>query len=214
MDENKNGEMSVDELLEKLKASLQADEPKDETPTEKVEDDEIKKAVASAIGEVEEPVEEPIVIGTVVEPETQEEPEVVEVAEVIEAVEEALEPEEPQEAETEELSEELKEETPVINDDDIFAAWGIDRTELSNNEPILPEETGEVADEVPYEPPTVSNTKVYYIARIESKEGFAARKQSESQQESVEYDRVDYSLIKQALGIEKAIEKEEESQEF
>ena len=49
MDEKKNNEMSVDELLEKLRASLQTDDDVKVSHTD-TEDDDIKKAIAAALG--------------------------------------------------------------------------------------------------------------------------------------------------------------------
>lgn len=193
MDENKNNEMSVDELLEKLKASLQTDDSDVSSSPEKVEDDEIKKAVASAIGESnEESVD--ISVDT----------KITLVAE--EAVEElSKEPE---------VAEESEESAPVINDEDIFAAWGIDRAELPKNEAAEEDEATKESAAPEYGAPVLSKSKAYHISRIESKDGFAARKQNEAQQKSVDYDSVDYSLIRQALGMEKVVKDEAESQSF
>ena len=60
MDKNKNNEMSVDELLEKLRESLQAEDD-EKKPTDAVDDEDIKKVVAAAIDindDATEPTEE------------------------------------------------------------------------------------------------------------------------------------------------------------
>ncbi len=185
MDENKNNEMSVDELLEKLKASLQTDDTEQESVISKSEDDEIKKAVASAIGDIDEKV-------------------------VLENAEEVVLTVEEEDAEAAK-EEDTEDPASPINDDDIFAAWGIDRTELPKNEPVV---IAEEKEEPVYETPVVSALKAYRIVRVESKAAYAERKQSEAQEKSVDYDGVDYSLIKQALGMEKVVKDESEPQSF
>lgn len=168
MDENKNTEMSVDELLEKLKASLADD---DSAVEENVTDAAEESAVAEA-------------------PEETVEPEVVE-----KTAEDEAEESEPQ------GSEGLGE----INEDDIFAAWGIDRADMEQQkaeqlEASLPKALSETQS--PEDIAASAYTKVYYITRVEKKEDFSLRKQAEAQKDAVEYDRTDYSLIKQALGME------------
>ncbi|MBQ6893110.1 MAG: hypothetical protein IJN48_02800, partial [Clostridia bacterium] len=54
-----------------------------------------------------------------------------------------------------------------------------------------------------YTVPAAVSASIYRIARVENKAEYKSRKQSETQKTSVDYDRVDYSLIKQALGMEK-----------
>lgn len=185
MDENKNNEMSVDELLEKLKASLQTDDTEQEVAVSKSEDDEIKKVVASAIGDVEEEEDgEEVAHPTIL---------------IDDEADQGVE-----ESDTDEVA-------SPINDDDIFAAWGIDRIELPEEEPAAV--AVEKAEPV-YEAPSISASKAYRIARVESKTDYAERKQSEVQKKSVDYDGVDYSLIKQALGMEKVIKDENEPQSF
>ncbi len=179
MDEKRNEEMSVDELLEKLKASLASDGDEKATSEKIDEDDDIKRVVAAAIG-VEETVEK-----------AEEAVEEAVVEEAVEAVEET----------TEEITEETAEE-PVaaaqINEEDILAAWGIDREEMQKTQTV---DMSAVKEE--YAAPVAVSTSIYRIARVESKAEHTQRKQTEAQKKSVDYDKVDYSLIKQALGMEK-----------
>lgn len=227
MDDNKNQEMSVDELLEKLKASLQ-DDDKAKEPSETVEDDDIKKAVSEAIGTEEEAEKnacETVEAAEEPEPTAVEEAEPVEV-EALKAAEEAAAAEEPtaDAFATEEASDDT--EAPLfgdeeesasaneegssigqISEDDILAAWGIDRNDIQKK--AVDAESVAAAEEA-YVAPAVAITKLYRIARVEKKEDFRTRKQSETQKKSVDYDRVDYSLIKQALGMEKPAEGTEE----
>ena len=203
MDENKNNEMSVDELLEKLRASLQTDDVK--SSSKPVEDDDIKKAVAEAIGAEDneqnaEDEEENVsdvpeaLAAEEIADDSENEPETEVLEESAEALEEELEVEKP---------------TSAINEEDIFAAWGIERPE----ELTRPEPKTEKEPEA-YVAPAAAKTKIYRILRIESKSAFDTRKQQERQKESVEYDLVDYKLIKQALGMEKLAEKTDEFSVF
>ena len=189
MDENKNSEMSVDELLEKLKASLQAEE-KEEKPVDAAENtDEADADVPEALAAVLEPDV----------PEQAEEADVAFVSAESEAAEEIAEP-----LETAEDSEsEMPAGIAEINEEDIFAAWGIARADMEQKKTEETEVPQSVtpADEMS-EAPNATNAKVYYIARIEKKEDFLLRKQTEAQKNSIDYDRTDYSLIKQALGME------------
>ena len=226
MDDNKNHEMSVDELLEKLKASLQTDNEKEKASSAAVDDDEIKKVVAAALGAEEETTE----AEAKAEAEITAEIEAVEETEV--AMEVEAEPEaearadEPAFDETDEETDDFDLEVPVfetneeveqpaldeeadgdgdfavsqINEDDILAAWGIDRADIPQKS-----QTAEIPAKSKEQPESaaLTNAKIYYIARVENKSDYSARKQTESQKKSVDYDRVDYSLIKQALGMEK-----------
>ena len=173
MDENKNTEMSVDELLEKLKATLAAE---DNTVTE-------EDAVTDTAEETAAPEKE-------------------EIALVTEEVAEPAEVEEPEESD--ELEEPVAEEEAAtigeINEDDICAAGGIDRSDLAHTRTATRNTSDPTADAAPA---ISASTKIYYIARVEHKEDFALRKQAEAQKDAVDYDRTDYSLIKQALGMEK-----------
>ncbi|MBQ8835898.1 MAG: hypothetical protein IJ002_00135 [Clostridia bacterium] len=189
MDENKNNEMSVDELLEKLKASLQTEN--ENTSADNIDgDDEIKKAVEEALGYDEKTEAE-------TEPVETTDPAAESVEESSETVEDVVE-------ETGELTEEAETEaveapTADINEEDILAAWGIDRADV----PEKPQ-TVEVADNADVQQANVSsNTKIYRIARIESKADHSVRKQTESQKKSVDYDRDDCKLLNFALGMEK-----------
>lgn len=192
MEENKNQEMSVDELLAKLKASLAADEEEEKEATETVAE-EIETPEAGEEPEVGEAVETE---ATVKETET---------------VEEAEEPEEPAEPE------ELEEPAAIgqINEEDIFAAWGLDREEVEQQKTETFEAVTKAAAEATAAAATTAAfTKMYHIARVEGKDEFRLRKQTEAQKETVDYDRTDYSLIKQALGMEQPTESESDSQEF
>ena len=220
MDENKNNEMSVDELLEKLKASLQSDGENKNTSSANVDDDEIKKAVAEAIGsgedenaateEAEEATEE-----TVEETAEETAEEVAAVAEeiAVEAEENDVDLDVPVFEKTEAQEETATDDTIAvgqINEDDILAAWGIDRADMPQKA-----QTAEMPAAEKEQPATPSsNAKIYYIAKVESKADHRARKQTESQKKSVDYDRVDYSLIKQALGMEKPSDDMTETQMF
>ena len=172
MEENKNQEMSVDELLAMLKASLEED---GEKPSEKNEVKE-EKEVAEAADVVEETKEIPEE-ETPVEEEISEEPEVIQ--------------------------EEEKPEASRINEADIFAAWGISAADIEqqNSEPA--EENAEEPCETT-EAKTFS--KAYYVTRVEKKDEFRTRKATENQRNTTDYGRTDCSLIKQALGMEKATE--------
>ncbi len=201
MDENKNTEMSVDELLKKLQESLQADEDTKKKPaaksaedTENGAEDELAALAAllhpdadAAVAEnADEPAEE-----SVDEPEESE------------TVEESVEEASADEAEVPEAEEEIA-TIGEINEDDIFAAWGIDRADMEQQkaeqlEASLPKAPTAVEAEAPA---ITDNTKIYHITRIEKKDDFALRKQAEAQKDPIEYDRTDYSLIKQALGME------------
>lgn len=208
MDENKNAEMSVDELLAKLKASLAGDTEEEPAPKEETEVVAEEETVEEAVAEEEEEapaVEEVPAAIEVEEPEDEEAPEVGE------AIEEPVE-EEP--AEESEAAEEATEEPTFapINEEDIFAAWGIDRAEAEQQKTEIFDAVSKADAEMQTETASV-NTKVYYIARVESKEEYALRKQTEAQKETVDYDRTDYSLIKQAMGMEQP-DADSEAQEF
>ncbi|MBR5011722.1 MAG: hypothetical protein IKY12_04115, partial [Clostridia bacterium] len=224
MDENRNNEeMSVDELLERLKASLQEEDEKNESAPVKEEDDEIKKAVAAAIGESVE--DEPIAVQEAEEPVTEvaldeEETEVLtafvgdddlsapaseDVQSVFEAadeeadfeVAEAIEEESAVEDET--AAEDVAESVSAhINEEDIFAAWGINREDMQKTQTI---DMSSVNEE--YVAPVADSVKSYRIARVENRSEYLERKQTEAQKSKTDYDGMDYSLIKQALGMEK-----------
>ena len=100
---------------------------------------------------------------------------------------------------------EMDEPAPLsaVNEEDILAAWGIARGELEKNKQNV-SSVGKTETEPLSETINTKHTRVYTIARIENKEAYALRKQSETQQQAVDYDRTDYTLIKQALGMEKA----------
>ena len=213
MDDNKNREMSVDELLEKLKASLQEDD-KEKEPSEPVEDEDIKKAVSEAIGTEEEAAADETACETVEACKAEEIAEAEAAEEAIAAEEVSAQDEDLNEMEAplfgdEEESASAEEGSSIgqISEEDILAAWGIDRNDIQKKA-VTVETASEPEEE--YVAPTFAITKFYRIARVEKKEEFRTRKQSESQKKSVDYDRVDYSLIKQALGMEKPAEGTEE----
>ena len=281
MEDNKNPEMSVDELLEKLKASLQEDTASEKKSTDK-EFDDITAAVKAAINEdgatedkkdvksdVEElfadtaeedvfeneehesegeeaPVEEVdfSVSGEAVssfdddvrvapdldimqeledeEPADGENAATVEfsvaskmnVNEVLSAIGEDIDSSNLKESDGEEsvdilaevaapdtlADEELR---PSFTEEDIFAAWGIDKNDVVQNSEAA-EESAPEEDSEYVAPVANSNLKIYKIARVEHKAEYSLRKQTESQKSAVDYDRTDCSLIKQALGMEKA----------
>lgn len=91
----------------------------------------------------------------------------------------------------------------AVNEEDILAAWGIARSELEKRKQSASSASQAEPDQ-PRETPTSKHTRVYYITRVEKKDAHALRKQSETQAQTVDYDRTDYTLIKQALGMEKA----------
>ena len=175
MEDNKNQDMSVDELLEMLKASLEDDDKK-EQPV-----DEPAEVKPEESGDAEE---------TVVEEEAEEE----------------ATPDEP-------VSEESA--TLKINQEDLFAAWGITGEDVKVSEQIAEENAVEEAE---VSEPTVESappayTKVYFVTRVESKEEYRIRKATETQRKTTDFNRTDCSLIKQALGMEKITESED-GQEF
>lgn len=210
MEDNKNQELSLDELLAKLKASL-VEEESASAETEKKEE---APSAEETPAEAEAPMEE------------IEEPEAAEPAEAIEETEEVAEPAEEveeteavEETEEDEASEVAAEEAPMpavgtINEEDIFKAWGIDPADIDQQKTEMFEAV-RASEPAPEAAAVVTAaTRVYRIARIENKEDFALRKQTEAQKESVDYDRTDYSLIKQALGMERPAESASDSQEF
>ncbi len=177
MEENKNQDMSVDELLEMLKASLQDD-------VKEPEKEENNEAEVSTDAETD---------GETSEAEVAEETEVTEVSD------------------ENEVSEELA--SLKINQADIFAAWGITADDAINQ--IVFEEETEIekdTDELPFVQGLVY-TKAYYILRVEKKDEYRLRKAAESQRKTTDFGRTDCTLIKQALGMEKISEADDE-QEF
>ena len=189
MDENKNTEMSVDELLKKLQESLQTDESKDAKPADSAADNTEKTDADEDLAALE----------ALLNPGKEAEPEVVQATTEPEPVEEPVQAEEPEELPT----------MGEINEDDIFAAWGIDRADMEQQkkaetvEVSMPRSQTASAESAEKTAPAVTvNTKIYYITRVEKKDEFALRKQTEAQKDSTDYDRTDYSLIKQALGME------------
>nr|MBQ5811691.1 hypothetical protein [Clostridia bacterium] len=173
MAENKNGEMSVEELLKLLEESVkETGEIKEEAPQEEAA--KAEEAIEEVIDAVEETVEE--------------------------AVED-----------TEDASE-IAQELPVsekneITEEDIYTALGITAEELEKQTATAAAaaEAVKEAEDAPLAP-----TKVYYIKSVEKKDEFRLRKAAESQRKTVDYDRDECDLIKQALGIEKAAEYEEQ----
>ncbi len=193
MEENKNTEMSVDELLQKLQESLQTDENGVEKSVKPAEDTD-----ADTLGETAE----------LLHPEKNADEQPTQETDASEISGE-VEKSETFDAEAEQIPEALADfaETSTmgeINEEDIFAAWGINRADMEQQKKA---ETMEVSMPVLPTPdtaasPVSANTKIYYITRIEKKDDFALRKQTEAQKASTDYDRTDYSLIKQALGME------------
>ena len=190
MDENKNSEMSVDELLKKLQESLQADEKQEEKPADSAADNTENTDADEDLAALE----------ALLNPEKDAEPETVQEVSEPETVEEPAPVEEPEELPT----------MGEINEDDIFAAWGIDRADMEQQkkaetiEVSMPRPQTASADTAAA-PTVTANTKIYYITRVEKKDEFALRKQTEAQKDSTDYDRTDYSLIKQALGMEQPL---------
>lgn len=250
MDENKNQEMSVDELLAQLKASLQNTSEKKSAAD--VDDDDIKAAVKAAIDLTEDgakrdaPAEDDVVTAARDEAEVADDPEapateeytedqaedvldevVIPDASVFDDAENTYEEEaaaaktvevkiadveketddeqaesiDVPAAESVETVEDTAEEKVIgsFKEDDILAAWGIDRADLPKKSETDADE--EVIGE--YVAPTAVKSKIYRISRVEKKTEFSLRKQTEAQKSSVDYDKTDYSLIKQALGMEK-----------
>ena len=201
MDEKNNQELSVEELLARLKSDLMGED----TGTEKPESKETPEA-----SEAPEVSEVPEVSET---PEVQEEPEVSAEPEIEDAAEPATDeaPAEPETAE-EEPKEAVSPDAPLgsVDENEIFAAWGLSPDDMDKTRPqteaaqTSTSDTADAADAAgSYTPPTAKPTRSYRIARVERKETYTQRKQTETQKESVDYDRTDYSLIKQALGMEK-----------
>ncbi len=230
MDNNKNQEMSVEELLEKLKESLQSDA--DNKPSsENVDDADIRAAVTAAINnsevaeqaiktEAETLTEESAMPEDVQEPFTEEadkEEDIVvpdaaafvgeleenhadEGATVEVSVADAVE--ESEASETIAADDEAEKNAPgLFTEEDILAAWGLERADIDAQKVELAEKSEEKANE--YIAPYAVATKMYHITRVEHKVDFLSRKQAEAQKSTVDYDKTDYSLIKQALGIEK-----------
>ncbi|MBQ9133430.1 MAG: hypothetical protein IJX64_02740 [Clostridia bacterium] len=199
MDENKNTEMSVDELLKKLQESLQTDVQEEEKPTDAAADNTDKTDA-----------DELAALADLLKSETSDESAEAEQSEGLEASEASEKTEVSEEPDALEVSMPSSEPDAVptmgeINEDDIFAAWGIDRAEMEQRkaetiEVSMPRQQS--ADDAAAAPVVTANTKIYYITRVEKKEEFALRKQTEAQKDSTDYDRTDYSLIKQALGME------------
>ena len=201
MDEKNNQELSVDELLAKLKSNLmeenQAAEAANSTPeasapaADAVEDSAEKAPKAD--GEAEAPA---------IAAETAEAAAAEEVDEMIgggaEAETSEEEPETPPAAQT----------LPEVDENDIFAAWGLNPGDVKREkpQPAAAETPADKPVDTGYASPTAKRTLRYRIARVEKKDDFAARKQTETQKESVDFDRTDYTLIKQALGMEKPAE--------
>ena len=176
MDENKNNEMSVDELLEKLRASLQTeDDENNASSTEKVDDEDIKKVVSAAIGVSDEKADEATLDDEIEEPEEDFFEEDVAFAEEDDMAA-TIEMSGPSVAEAKEDGAEVAH----IHDEDIFAAWGIDKVETVEKEEKT-EDAEDVDDVEEYVAPEMKKTKIYYIASIENKDAYRKRKQVDLQ---------------------------------
>ena len=200
MDEKNNQELSVDELLAKLKSNLMEESSAAAPTAESVAAADGDAPTAAPAPETDAPVPEtdapaPEVDAT--ETAASAEPEAVaapEAAAAEEAETPAKEPDTP-----------AAKSLPEVDENDIFAAWGLRPGDLKKEK-----QTAAAAPDAPaadtaaaYTSPTAKRTLRYRIARVEKKDDFAKRKQSETQKESVDFDRTDYTLIKQALGMEK-----------
>lgn len=211
MDDKRNEEMSVDELLAKLKASLENDDSEEKRVIDNDGDDEIKKALLDAIGvesdatdDADEAAAEKITEEAVADETEVEEAENEVEAETV-TVTETADEDVSEETDAETVTEDKPADDPVfphINEEDVLAAWGIDRAETAK------QTTAEIpaVSKEDYEKPAASKVFVYRIKRVESVEDNRTRKQTEAQKNAIEYDRSDCDLIKQALGIEKLTE--------
>ena len=126
MDEKNNQELSVEELLARLKSDLMGED----TGTEKPESKETPEA-----SEAPEVSEVPEVSET---PEVQEEPEVSAEPEIEDAAEPATDeaPAEPETAE-EEPKEAVSPDAPLgsVDENEIFAAWGLSPDDMDKTRP-------------------------------------------------------------------------------
>lgn len=201
MDEKNNQELSVDELLAKLKSNLMEESEASGTAESATE---TPAPHAAEPGEASVP-EAPETDGEAAAPAAAAETETAAVAEEIEemigtdaaAESSEEEPETPPAAQT----------LPEVDENDIFAAWGLTPGDVKKEktQPAAASVTDAPAD-AGYTSPTAKRTQCYRIARVEKKDDFAVRKQTETQKASVDFDRTDYTLIKQALGMEKPAE--------
>ena len=220
MDEKNNQELSVDELLAKLRSSLmeESSAAEAETPAPKAEEaveapepaaDTEPATEPEPTGEASTPIVETPTADAAPEtesaapapaaPETDDTA-ADEAADTVspEAETAAAEPETPTAA-TQPL--------PEVDENDIFAAWGLRPDDLKKEkQKATAAAENAPAEDTGYTSPTAKRTLRYRIARVEKKDDFAARKQTETQKESVDFDRTDYTLIKQALGMEKPAE--------
>lgn len=204
MDEKNNQELSVDELLAKLKSNLMEEgeasetaEPAPETPASAAEPGEALTPEA--------PETDGKAATSAVTPET-------EGAAVAEEIEEMIDTDAAAETSEEEPeTAPAAQSLPEVDENDIFAAWGLNPGDVKKEK--TQSAAASVTDALANTPAdtgdaslTAKRTLRYRIARVEKKDDFAARKQTETQKASVDFDRTDYTLIKQALGMEKPAE--------
>ena len=180
MEENRDKEMSVDELLEKLKNDLLGTDADAHAAEPEQEDAELAQAAGAGTEEVPKAVLEDPVRPLEAESSDRDLPDAASGAMGGETL-------------------------SAVNEEDILAAWGIARGELEKRKQSVSPASQAEPDQ-PRETPASKHTRVYYITRVEKKDAHALRKQSETQAQTVDYDRTDYTLIKQALGMEKAEE--------
>lgn len=183
MDEKNNQELSVDELFAKLKSNLMEEASRaSDTPLSASE-----KSASAAEMPADAAITETVTAADAA-------------ADTTETITEVP-------AGAAEIPTEDAQSLPEVDESDIFAAWGLHPEDVQKAQiKMQSAEAGEVAAESDYVAPTAVRTLRYRIARIEKKADFAVRKQTETQKVSVDFDRTDYTLIKQALGMEKPTE--------
>ncbi len=200
MDEKNNRELSVDELLAKLKSNLmeesQTAEAADPAPEAAAPAMDAGEGSAHEAPEADGKAEAPAAAAETGETAVEEIDEMIGGGAEAETSEE--EPETPPAAQA----------LPEVDENDIFAAWGLTPGDVKKEktQPAAAETAAEKPADTGYTSPTAKRTLRYRIARVEKKDDFAARKQTETQKDSVDFDRTDYTLIKQALGMEKPAE--------
>ena len=189
MDEKNNQELSVDELLAKLKSNLMEESEASETAEPAPE----PPASAAEPGEAPTP-EAPETDGKAATPAVTPETEGAAVAEEIEEMIDTGAAAETSEEEPETAP--AAQSLPEVDENDIFAAWGLNPGDVKKEKTQsaaasvtdalanTPADTGDAS-------PTAKRTLRYRIARVEKKDDFAVRKQTETQKASVDFDRTD-----------------------
>ena len=220
MDEKNNQELSVDELLAKLRSSLmeESSAAEAETPAPKAEEAVEAPEPAADTEPATEPEPTAETSTPIVEtPTADAAPETESAAPAPAALEtddtaadeaaDAVSPEAETAAAEPETPTAAAQPLPEVDENDIFAAWGLRPDDLKKEkQKAAAAAENAPAEDTGYTSPTAKRTLRYRIARVEKKDDFAARKQTETQKESVDFDRTDYTLIKQALGMEKPAE--------